>query len=507
MSESATGGAGLFWTGHAIVDVGIAGLCAFSKVDRPESLSLAHLDAVADFLEATYYGKKELLGTYLSCVFMNASFVQPSEGADKRTAFIAGYLRAHRAPSDPRVAGTRCVFSGLPATSPLVRTHLPLFSGEGVLNFRPDGQTSVPVAGPFVVAIMFVPLAGRRTEGRMLLVHADDSGLTLEFARRYLDDNRRLLSLALPSERQDVYPEFEREQPMWDATKKRNKFADAKAPRSLVLSDLTTIAARSAGTYSDPTPTALTIYLISNSGQGPSLEIVALPSGVVSFVQKAATRDATRDAWQAVTSAFRPAQQTESEGPAAAKRKKRPPIPGRPGWSRNPAFEELCEVYASGYIDRTAAGKWLRRNLLGRLEWKDSTQYVATRARSWALTDLFLTEVLAMKAPRIEAVRSFADKLADHISRTKDRKLYRSLVFDRLHEVRSALLSAQRRTAAESRVLFGLDEYASVWLHEDGDEFLVRDLITIRVVERLGEAGYFRSNPDDAIEAEAAPAD
>ncbi len=506
MPPESKGDAGLSLTGHALVDVGIAGLCAFSSVERPESLTLSQLDQAADFMEKTYYGKRALLMPYLSCVFMNASFTQPNEGKDKTEAFIRRYLRAHRAEPDPTVAGKRCAFSGLPATSPLVRTHLPLFSGEGVLNFRPEGETAVPAFGPVVVAIMFLPLAGRRAEGRMLVVHTDDPRLTLEFARRYFEDNRRLLALPLPGEKLDIHPGFEREQPMWDAQKKRNKYPDAKGPRSLVVADLAEIAGRAAGSWTDPGPTTLTAYLLSNSGQGPSLEIVEVPSGVVSFVRKAATGAATRTAWQAVAMRFRPPQEVAE----VTERRRRPvrrsaAVAGRPGWSRNPAFEELCDVFSGGFTDRPAARRWLRRYVLGRLESEAAKALEATGARSWTLVKLFLEEVLGMKAARIEAIRSFADKLADHISRTNDRKLFRSLVFDRLREARSALISAQRRSA-EGTLLFGLDEFATVWLHEDGDEFLVRDLITIRVVERLSESDYFRAHPDDVVEAEAAPA-
>jgi CRISPR-associated protein Cst1 len=506
MTDAREGDAGLFWTGHALVDVGIAGLCAFSKVDRPELLSLAHLDAASGFMEKTYYGKAELLGTYLSCVFMNASFVQPNEGKAKRAAFIARYLHAHRADPDPRVAGSRCVFTGLPAISPLVRTHLPLFSGEDVLNFRPNAQTWIPTAGPVVVAVMFLPLAGRRAEGRMLVVHADHSRLTLEFARRYLEDNRRLLAMPLPTERLEIHPQFEREQPMWDP-QKGNKFADVKGPRSLVVADLSEIAGRAAGSWADPTPTALTAYLVSN-GQKPSLDIVNVPAGAVSFVRKASTSAETRPAWNALTSGFRPSQEpreAERQATGRAKRRKAP-VAGRPGWSRNPAFEQLCEVFSGGFTDRVSAHRWLGRYVLGRRQAAGRQEIVATGARSWSLANLFLQEVLGMKAARIDAIRSFADKLADHIARTNDRKLYRSLVFDRPYEVRSALMSAQRRTVPD-RLLFGLNEFATVWLHEDGDEFLVRDLISIRVVERLSEAGYFRENPEDVIEPEPAPAE
>lgn len=246
------GGELLHWTGHALVDVGMAGLCALAKRAHPEDLTLEDLDSAADFMERHYYGGT--LGTYLSCVFMNPSFVQPSEGAEKKKAFIAQYLRAHRATPHPAVAGMRCAFSGEPATSPLVRTHLPMFSGEGVLNFRPDGSTVVPAAGAYVVALMFLPMASRRSEGSLLAVHADDPTLTLRFARRYLEDNRRLLALPLPSARALTHPGYDREQPMWDAQKKRHKFADAKGPRSLVVHDLTTIAAEALPSDARPHP-------------------------------------------------------------------------------------------------------------------------------------------------------------------------------------------------------------------------------------------------------------
>lgn len=114
----------LRWTGHALVDVGIAGVCAFAKRAEPAKVTLEDLDRIADFLRETYYNGKLL--SYLSCVFMNASFTQPNEGSEKRTQFISQYLAAHRASPDPRVKDEQCIFSGEPATSALVRTHLPL---------------------------------------------------------------------------------------------------------------------------------------------------------------------------------------------------------------------------------------------------------------------------------------------------------------------------------------------------------------------------------------------
>jgi CRISPR-associated protein Cst1 len=495
-----TGPSILRWTGHALIDVGIAGLCAFSERARPADLTLEDLDAAAAFMEERYYDGKLL--TYLTCVFMNSSFVQPSESADKRASFIRQYLRAHRAEPSPDVAGRRCVFSGEPAVSPLVRTHFPLFSGEGVMNFRPSPQTAVPAAGPYVVALMFLPMASRRAEGRLLAVHADDPELTLHFARIYLEDNQRLLQLALPDERAAVHAGYDRELPMWDAAKKRHKFADVKAPRSLVVSDLTSIAERAAPTWEREHGASLTAYLLSNSGQGPSLDIFQVSSGAVAFVLHAASLVTTRAEWKAIAERFYALRAADDDdGKRARPRAKAAQaIPGRAGWTRNPAFEDLCAIYDAGYTDRTAAAGWLRRYVLGRIEQKAGTaRYEETRARSWALADLFLKEVMAMKKARVDAIRAFADKLAGWIHGKTDKKLRNAVFFDEPWRLRHALMRAQRESLAGDKLLFGLDEYAEVWLHEDGDERLVRDLIAIRLVEKLSELG---EKPDEMFQRE-----
>ncbi len=497
--------AGLYWTGHALLDVGVAGLCALCKRDTPESLTLADLDKASDFIEEHYFSGA--LDPYLIVIFLNGGYCGPNKvGNPKEYEEI---YRAHRVLPQKHLdsgkyllpaTGQQCVFSGLPATAWVHRQHLPLFSAENVMNFRPGGQTAIPIAGVCLVALQFLPMAARRAEGRLLAVHTDDPGLTITFARRYLEDNKRLLSLALPNERALVHTGFDRELPMWDAKKKRYKMADVKGPRSLVLADLTDIASKAAPTDLRPHPVGMTVYLLSNSGQEPSLEIVTVPSGVVSFVRRAA-QSGTRSAWSAIMQRFRPLQEKDDEGkPKPKKSASTAPVSGGPGWTRNPAFEELCLIYEAGFIDQQLAAAWLRRYVLGRIESiKGEVRYEETNARLWALVELFLQEVLRMKRTRIEAIRQFADKLSGWIREKNDRSLYRSLTLDRTWELRQTLLRAQR-----DGLPFGLDEYAAVWLHEEDsrtDEALIRDLVCIRVVERLRDGKYFEKHPEDQLAA------
>lgn len=498
-SESQT--ARLRWTGHALVDIGVAGLCVLCGRDSPEDMTLTDLDKASDFIATHYFSGA--LDPYLTVVFTNNSgYCGPNKVGDAEE--YAEVFCAHRIPPKKHLLSAkdeRCAFSGLPATAWVHRQHLPLFSGAEVMNFRPVGQTRVPIAGPYLVALQFLPMAARRTEGKLLAVHTDEAKLTIAFARRYFEDNKRLLSLALPSSRAAIHSAYNREIPMWDSKKKQYKMADVKGPRSLVITDLTSIAADTMPTDIRPHPVVATVYLLSNSGQGPSFEVFSIPSGVVSFIRKAAEAP-TAIGWNAVTARFYPVQEIKDDQPNVRKRKvatETTPALGRPGWSKNPALEDLCGIFEAGFVDRSQAARWLRRHLLGRIEGRTGeVRYENSRARMWALAELFLQEVLSMRKARVEAVKQFADKLADWISQKHDRNLYRALAYERLWDLRQRLLRAQR-----DGLPFGLDEYAAVWLHEDdsrSDENLVRDLVCIRVVERLYELKYFDSHPEDRLE-------
>jgi CRISPR-associated protein Cst1 len=114
----------------------------------------------------------------------------------------------------------------------------------------------------------------------------------------------------------------------------------------------------------------------------------------------------------------------------------------------------------------------------------------------WTLTEFFLKEVLGMEQQRIEAIRKFADGLAEHIKQRNDKRLFRDVVrADRAYEFRNALTKVQRNEAdSNGRLLFGLDEYLSVFEADDSigraDWSLVRDLISIRLVEQLHKSGF-----------------
>lgn len=524
----------LRFTGHPLADVGIATLCAMAGREGPAALTLSDLDQMAEELRAYYFSG--LMTSYLSCVFMNAEYVQPGSGKGKekkRADYADRVLRAHRWPAEERAQGLQCAYSREPATHLVHRSQVPLLTGEDVLNFFPAGQGGLPVAGPYLAAIQALPMGGRRAEGRLLIVHSDDPELTLALARKYVADNRRLLNLArsnkLPA-KDGPDPILEREHAMRAQSKDGNtagaKYPDAKGPTSLVAADLLEI---SLAPGSAETPSSVTVYVMSNSGQGPSLEIHTIPSNLVRFLRLVNSAGVARSWRDILARSWRDPLGKDDRSAASgkgvagkgkvsaqakrhpkAKGKLVPTVAGGPGRSKNDVLEDLFRIFDAGFTDLRAARRFVRRHLLRDVHWSvgqalgrsASTGLIEPSLVDWTLTELFLTEVMGMDAKRIERIKEFADGLAKHIGASHDGRLFRDVVFGRRPwEVRNALTKAQRNEAREhDRLLFGLQEYLDVFESDDAvgmaDWALTRDLISIRLVESLHESGFFKDRAD-----------
>lgn len=495
----------LDWTGSPLVDVGIATLCAMSGKAGPADLNLGDLDAAAAEMDDYYFSG--LLMSYLTCVFMNSEYVQPGTGDNKeqsRRAYSRRVLYAHRSESDPGTAGLICAFSGRPATHLIHRGQMPLLTGADVLNFYPSGLGCLPVSGPYLTAIQALPLGGRRCEGKLLVGHSDCGDVTIELARKYLADNRRLLQLSkagqLP-QKDGADSSLDREQGAWDAQKKRAKYPDAKAAPSLILADLAEVRALQRQVDVDR-PVSVTVYWLSSSGQGPSLAVFHLPSNVILFTTKAGMAR-TQAQWKRIVARGwqRPGGETEPDAtgteavPQPPRRKStrgNSTVDGGPGRSRNNVLADLFQIFETGVVDIRHARTFLRRHILSEL--RGAIQ--SPDDCDWSLTELFLKEVLGMEQQRIDAIRTFADRLAVHIATRNDKKLFGTVVrADKAWELRNALTKAQRNEADQNgRLLFGLDEYLAVFEADDSvgrtDWSLVRDLISIRLVEQLHASNF-----------------
>ena len=535
------------FTGHPLPDVGIATLCAMAGKRGPDQLTVGDFDIVADELSANYFSG--IMGSYLSCVFMNSEYVQPepkdAEGKRKkiqtRKEYETRVLRAHRWTVDAGAAGLRCAFSQEPATHLVHRSQIPMLTGEGVLNFFPAGRGMLAIAGPYLVAIQALPMGGRRAEGKLLFSHSDDPELMIELARKYVDDNRRLLNLARANKLPAVKgPDLSlvREQGARDQKTKQAKYPDAKAPMSLVASDLLEISLAKSST--PHVFGSITVYVMSSSGQARPpetvpLEMHAIPSTVVRFFRLVG-QPPTGKTWSSIVARSWRSPQLEKgmtetgngENSAGTEDKptksKRVPktqksnVPGGAGRTRNDLYSDFFRIFDADFIDTKSAQAFLRRHLFRGGHWR---QLVRANAPTifeeelslvdWKLADLFLHEVIGMDPRRIEKIREFADKLATYVANSNDKRLFRDLVFaGRSWEVRNALTKAQRNQAKDrGNLLFGLQEYLDVF-EADGavaiaDWGLTRDLISIRLVESLHGKDFFKEKSDWLDDSQSDP--
>lgn len=507
----------LAWTGHPLVDVGIATLCAMSRKSDPRDLTLEDLDAAADRMSENYFSG--LMTSYNSCVFTMNAYDNPTSGPEKKKEYEERVLRAHRSKPDSGATEYTCPFSGKPASHLIERRQMPLLTGEDVLNFFPAGRSFLPVFGPYLVALQALPLGGRRAEGRLLIAHGDDPAITLAFAEKYLADNQRLLNLAksgsLPLTK-GPSPDLDREQAA-DSSKGRAKYPDAKAPGTLIANDLMKIyRVRAGGEFGRRRDVSVTAYWLSNSGQGPSLEIFHLPAQVTRFLRIVdATpygerwRGLVATAWRTPYGKEKPTPEgEEKKSSRGRKRPDTPQLPGGPGRSRNDVIADLFAIYERGFMDSGAAKRFLRRHLLRNTPVSGVVKLREPEMTDWSITAIFLKEVVGVDERRIGAIKQFADRLAEHISQTNDKGLFRGLVYSqRPWEVRNALTKAQRNQAKDhGRLLFGLEDYLNVFEADSAvgrsDWSLSRDLISIRLVEQLYSKGFFSREDNRELLAE-----
>ena len=131
----------LKYTGHPLVDVGIATIIAFVDKRRPDELTEADLDEVADYITREYV--RDPLKSFLTVAFPNSGFTQPAynKTPEKRLVYAARVLRNYN-DDTPLLDDEMCVFTGKPAVAVAFgekeslpqgrafRQHIPLLTGE-----------------------------------------------------------------------------------------------------------------------------------------------------------------------------------------------------------------------------------------------------------------------------------------------------------------------------------------------------------------------------------------
>lgn len=468
----------LNYTGHPLVDVGVATITAFAEQVDPTQVTPADLTRLADELQHLYCN--EPMKSLLSVVFPNSGFTQPAFDTQpaKRVAYAQRVLYAWQ--REPAAGNDRCVFFGTPAAMRAYREMVPLIGASDRFNFYAEGQSGLPISGIALLAIHALPLGALKCQGRLLLLHASDPQLTYRFAAQALERNRRFLSLA--------------------AQAGTGKYDDARFPRTQIIACF--LAADQQ--RHDEAVNSVTAYHLTNYGTNPAVDIYHLPLQVAGFLREA--HDATyRAAWlRLVRRGWEGGDGSSAEPPDRD-------VFGLPA-RRNVLYEDLFDLprdahrFLRTYMLRTPRIEGTKKDDQRRTyRLIDELDLV-----SWPLTRLFLERILNVTPDRIEAIRTMADQLAAYIQRENDRRLFHLFLHggnrhSDYHDLRMRLVRSDYQAAQRDRPLFTLDQFIAVF--EDTDDrswwLLARDLLLIRMIEQLHAQGWIAANRELVVEANA----
>ena len=482
----------LEYTGHPLVDVGIATITAFADKRNPTDLTEPDLDKIADYMVPQYV--QDPLKSFLTVVFPNSGFVQPKFTLDKRLEYAKRVLRSYKEDT-PLLEDAVCVFTGKPAVDVVLkekedipagrtfRQHIPMLTGENVINFHAYGDAGLPVSGEVLLAVHALLLGCAKSGGRLLAVHSDSSRLMLHFAKSFLERNRTIIGLAREAGSKKMEePHYQRGTLLIDTLLK----ADIRQREEREAERL----------YS------LTAYHLSNSGQGVGLDIYHLPLQIIGFLREMEGAD-YRTRWHRIVHR---AWETEPQ----KKRKKKDDGTFRP--QQNWLYEEILQLYDGSLLLPDKAKQFLRTYFLrqalryARAEQGDPRAEYGLKNDidlvSWNITASFLRRVYNMERERIEEIRKMGDRLADYVSSQNDKRFFLNFFRERNpNNVRTLLISTNLQHVNRGNApIITFDPYIEVF--EEGyelakpDWWLARDLVFIRMVEQLHEKGWLGENPD-----------
>lgn len=485
----------LRYTGHPLVDVGVATIGAFARKPDITTITERDLDHVAEFISREYV--RDPLKSFLNVAFPNSGYTQPAyeKAPEKRAAYAERVTRAYAA--DLPTLDQKCPFTGEAAVAVSLsvsgslphgqafRQHVPLLTREGVINFHPLGVAGLPVSGKALLCVQALPMGCAKCGGRLLAVHSDSPELMYEFALEFLTSNRAALALAHQSQ----------------SRKMREAPASAK---TLLVQTLLEIEQRRLDEARERRPSSVTAYHLTNSGQSspldprnPPLSIYHLPIELTGFLAQVLSAE-YRTQWQAIVQ--RAWQLARGSG------KKKTVVDNSQQDDEKPRRNLL---YEDLFLLPTNAGSFIRRYFLRvpvRTRFEDDprrTYSLRDEASllSWTLVDLFLRRVLGVEKDRVEQIRSLGDRLGAYIASQDDKRFFTAFFEHRYDYFRTALIRANLNSVrAGNEPLIGLDPYMEIF--EEGAEMpgsswrLARDLVLIRMVEQLYHLGWLGSNPE-----------
>jgi CRISPR-associated protein Cst1 len=476
------------YSGHPYIDIGIAATLAFVDKQNPEDLTEADLEQVARYMTENYTVKP--LRSFLTVVFPNSGFTQPAffSEPDKQKTYSDRVLFSFR--SETPITENLDSFFGSPIPAVpydvygtltqgrAFRQHIPLLTGEDVINFFPNGDAGMPISGLALFFIQAFPLACAKVGGKLLAVHSDNPEITLFFAKKFLEQNRMAVHMA--QQREDSGKMDEPHQKL----------------RTLIIDTLVTVAKKQEDFRVSEQPFSITAYHLSNSGQGPSLTIYHLPLQVINFLWRMQNADMESD-WAKIVH-----QAWEIAPPPKGKTEAPPDFVPR----KNYLFEDLFKLpdnasrFLRTYFLRIPLkiAKMEPGDLRQKYSLQDETDFI-----SWKITQEFLERIMHMDQDQIDQIRIMGERLAEYVRSQNDKRFFQEFFRETRYDYfRNRLLKANLTQVKQGNPpIIEFEPYIQVF--EEGTDIarpdwrLARDLVLIRMIECLyRDKNWFASHPE-----------
>ncbi len=464
----------LHWTGHPLIDMGIAAVTLATESLAPDDVTLEQWRDFMQRLEHNYVNG--LFKKPSSILFTLNGFDNPGKGytAQKRRQDIGNVFAKTRLETAP--LDTHCAyFPEYPAMLRAARNRIPMIQGEGQINFYPLGETGIPLSGIALGCLLALPVVSPIVSGRFMIVAMDDVNLFLNLCYNW-------------------FAELQREYTIENVA--NGTLQERKAGRTRLLDEMDRLLTpegqklRHREDFSGYVTT--TLYHISNSGNGPGLAIYTIPPLVSYFIVRANSGQ-YRMAWEALKRAFwrSPKGKLEGSEPQRVERLV----------SKNDLYELLNTLPDN-------ALSFIQNYILKYVSYRVGlfTTIQVANLDMWPLLEIFLQEVLFMDRNRIEKIRTLADELASEIHDNQDKQLFRRLMglesnARSYSALRTLLIKAAREKVKRCQhLLFTLDDYLTIF--EQAEEYphadwrYARDLIRVRCLETLHSKNYFGENSE-----------
>lgn len=488
----------LKYTGHPLVDVGIATIMAFVGKTDPGEVTEDDLTQVADFVQQ-HYVQEPWKSLFRTAFTNNSWFYQSSYSDEMRQKAASDHLHSWRYTN---LSEQHCVFTGLPAVNILFAkeglalgragsAQIPQLPGNKKINFYANGIVGIPISGLALLALQCLPLGcGILTKG-FLAVYSENTELIQNMAHYFLK-------------------------------KKQDSFLLEKFrfPRTLLVKTLLEVQEERNIFFDDENLASLTTYRFYNDGRNTDIDINPLNSEAVSFIS-IAQKPLYQQAWKDLVNS----QWNTKDVPKRMLRAKN----GQSKDKKNiiSSNESKNRLYEDIFTLPQSYSRFIRRyfvlykprqssNVL-EVETKNRKEVVSDQyffqPRQWILVELFLRKVVRMRPAKIQAIKDFAQRIVDNYKILGGKKFLRGFQSRKRHEVTNHLIYCLRKETKD--LLIGMEQFITLFCDDDetSNWMLTRDLVVIRVFELLYERDKTMAqeslsemdedlNEDDSFESE-----